>query len=289
MFLDSISAEEILRPLGGHKVHGRCWARCPAHWDIRSSLLIGTGGAGEVVACCYAGCPQHAVIEALRSRLWGSAEPANWRLVRHLDQHHAVGADLGKRTEAAFAIWRRAESAAGSVLERYLAHRGITCKLPKTLRVLPELKHPSGDIYSAMIALVTRGSDDAPIGIHGMYLCDEPDPRKMMLGRCRGGAVRLGEPGELLVVSEGIGTGLSLMQATGLPVWAALSTWGLRSLELPRSVTAVIVVADGNDPGEAAAVAAAQRWKAERKRVLIARPLRAPVCNHVLTDDDLPF
>jgi DNA primase len=62
------------------------------------------------------------------------------------------------------------------------------------------------------------------------------------------------------------------MQATGNPAWAALSTSGLRSLDLPRNVRDVIVLADGDEPGEAAAQDAARRWKREGHRVRIARP-----------------
>jgi len=40
---------------------------------------------------------------------------------------------------------------------------------------------------------------------------------------------------------------------TGRPAWAALSTSGLRSLDLPEAAREVIVLADGDDPGEAAA------------------------------------
>jgi putative DNA primase/helicase len=110
-----------------------------------------------------------------------------------------------------------------------------------------------------MVALVTRGSDDAPLGIHRTFLaCDgggkaAVDPQKMMLGPCRGGAVRLGPLGDVLMVGEGIETCLAAMQAIGHPAWAALSTSGLRSLDLPEGVRNVIVLADGDDPGEAAA------------------------------------
>ena len=105
-----------------------------------------------------------------------------------------------------------------------------------------------------------------------------------MLGPCRGGAVRLGEPSDLLLVSEGIETGLSVMQATGLPVWAALSTSGLRSLELPRSIAEVIVIADGDDPGEAAAVASGAEMEVRKRKVRIARPPRGLDFNDVLLD-----
>jgi hypothetical protein len=93
-----------------------------------------------------------------------------------------------------------------------------------------------------------------------------------MLGPCRGGAVRLAAPGEVLMVGEGIETCLAAMVATGHPAWAALSTSGLRALDLPKDVRDVIVLADGDDSGEAAARDCAWRWKSEGRRVRIARP-----------------
>jgi hypothetical protein len=94
----------------------------------------------------------------------------------------------------------------------------------------------------------------------------------MMFGPCRGGAVRLAKPGEVLMLGEGIETCLAAMQATGHPAWAALSTSGLRTLDLPADACELIVLADGDDPGEAAARDAAFRWKREGRRVRIARP-----------------
>jgi len=93
-----------------------------------------------------------------------------------------------------------------------------------------------------------------------------------MFGPCGGGAVRLAEPREVLMVGEGIETCFSAMQATGLPAWAALSTSGLRALELSKDVRDVIVLADGDEAGEAAARDCALRWRLEGRRVRIARP-----------------
>ena len=48
-----------------------------------------------------------------------------------------------------------------------------------------------------MVALVTRGIDDVPLAIHRTFLARDGfgkapvNPQKMMLGPCRGGAVRL--------------------------------------------------------------------------------------------------
>ena len=74
-----------------------------------------------------------------------------------------------------------------------------------------------------MVALVTHGATGSPIAIHRTFLARDGggkapvDPAKMMLGPCRGGVVRLGEPGDVLMVGEGIETCLAAMQATGQP------------------------------------------------------------------------
>ena len=108
------------------------------------------------------------------------------------------------------------------------------------------------------------------------------EPAKMMLGPCRGGAVHLADPGDLLMIGEGIETCLAAMQATGYAAWAALSTSGLRSLELPSAIRNLIVLADGDDPGEAAAQDCARRWRREGRRVRIARPPQGMDFNDLL-------
>jgi hypothetical protein len=139
-----------------------------------------------------------------------------------------------------------------------------------------------------MVALVTRGADSRPIGIHRTFLAHDGsakapvEPAKMMLGPCRGGAVRLGPAGDGMMVGEGIETCLAAMQASGRSAWAALSTSGLRSLDLPHAVRDVIVLADGDDPGEAAAQDCARRWKRDGRRVRIARPPRGMDFNDLL-------
>src|SRR5204862_3057407 len=88
----------------------------------------------------------------------------------------------------------------------------------------------------------------------------------------RGGVVQLGTRGDLPMIGEGIESCLAAMQATGNSAWAALSTSGLRTLDLPNQVREVVVLADGDDPGETAARDCALRWKREGRRVRIARP-----------------
>ncbi len=102
---------------------------------------------------------------------------------------------------------------------------------------------------------------------------------------CRGGAVRLGSIDGTLMIGEGIETCLAAMQATGRPAWAALSTSGLRSLELPDDVGEIIILADGDEPGEAAANYAARRWQRAGRRIRIARPPAGMDFNDLLIAD----
>ena len=84
------------------------------------------------------------------------------------------------------------------------------------------------------------------------------------------------------MIAEGIETALSAMQATGQTAWAALSTSGLRTLELPADVHDVVVLADGDDAGEAAARDCGWRWNREGRRVRIARPPQGMDFNDLL-------
>ena len=290
-----MSAEMIARALGGHRAGGTWMTRCPAHIDREPSLAIRDGNDDRVLVHCHAGCSQERVIAALRSRgHWVDEDRTPGRADRILAPASREAAqppadrDGARRTEAALALWQSARHAEGSSVERYLASRGLHLAPPGTLRFHLGLKHPAGGQWPAMIALVTRGIDNVPVAVHRTFLAsDGPNkapvvPVKMMLGPCRGGAVRLAEATDNLMVGEGIETCLAAMQATGKPAWAALSTSGLRALDLPEGVRDVVVLADSDNAGEAAARNCTQRWKREGRRVRIARPPRGMDFNDVL-------
>jgi hypothetical protein len=276
-----MTAEAIAKALGGRKAGAAWMARCPAHDDREPSLAITDARDGKVLVRCHAGCDQQDVIAALRARgVWDAGEQRPIRFLHEPDREppSEPHSDAMRRTEAALAFWRGSQSAEGTPVETYLRSRGLTIPVPLSIRFHAGLKHPSGGVWPAMVALVTHGADAKPIGIHRTFLAREGkgkapvDPVKMMLGPCRGGAVRLGPAGDALMVGEGIETCLAAMQGSGHPAWAALSISGLRTLNLPHDIREVIVLADGDDPGEAAAQDCTWRWKRERRRVRIARP-----------------
>jgi phage/plasmid primase-like uncharacterized protein len=113
--------------------------------------------------------------------------------------------------------------------------------------------------------LIPGGSGKAPV-----------QPAKKSLGPVAGGAVRLAAAGPVLAITEGIETGLSVMQATGIPTWAALSASGLEALILPPLPIAaeVVIFADNdvNGRGQKAAETLARRASAEGRRVRIELP-----------------
>jgi hypothetical protein len=286
-----MTAEAIAKALGGRRAGAAWMARCPVHDDREPSLSIAAARDGKVLVRCHAGCDQRDVIAALRVRgVWDAGDRRSLRFSRKLFRVPSPEMDRGaiKRTDAALAIWRGARSAGETPVETYLRSRGLTLPIPPSIRFHAGLKHPSGGVWPAMVALVTQGADGEPIGIHRTFLASDGstkapvDPVKMMLGPCRGGALRLGPAGDALMVGEGIETCLAVMQATGRPTWAALSTSGLRALDLPHEARDVIVLADGDDPGEAAAQDCARRWKREGRRVRIARPPQGTDFNDLL-------
>ena len=62
---------------------------------------------------------------------------------------------------------------------------------------------------------MTRSGYETPLAIHRTFLAD---------------------PTGVLMLGEGLETCLAVMQSTGHPAWAAMSTSGLRTLDLPDTV-----------------------------------------------------
>lgn len=172
-----------------------------------------------------------------------------------------------------------------SPVTHYLHARGISCLYQNTaypyqdLKYHPDLLHyPSKTRWPSMVSLV-RDVEGTIIGLHRTYIDSTTsqkasvEPNKMMLGKCRGAAVRLAAPVDgVLGVSEGIETGLAAMQIFNVPVWAALSATGMRGIQLPASVSDVIVFTDAGLAGEEAAQDLARRMVTEGRRARIVRP-----------------
>lgn len=262
-------ARTITAALGGRWSGGSGSACCPAHEDHSPSLSISDGAEGRLLLHCHAGCDFHDIMGALRThgiingnRGFRAIGPICRAQRKAIEQSDAV-----KRRQLAASIWNAASPIAGTPAESYLRGRGITCALPLTLRYLRKCWHQNAGRCPALVSSIDI-TDRKAVAVHRIYIKDDGSakapisPAKAMLGPANGGAVHLSKAPGPLVVSEGIETGLSLLSGL-LPcaasVWAALSAPGMKSLVLPPVPGAMIVAADGDPVGHAAAEALANR------------------------------
>ncbi len=91
-----MNAEHIAEALGGRPSGAGFMARCPAHEDRNPSLSL-KDADGKVLAHCFAGCEQSAVVGALRAlELWPEREEpkASRHIVATYDYSDETGASL---------------------------------------------------------------------------------------------------------------------------------------------------------------------------------------------------
>ena len=140
-------------------------------------------------------------------------------------------------------IWNEARSVTpGDDVDRYLRNRGVQMeKYPRSLRCHPALDYfvkkgtdkRSTKVaqYPAMLACV-QGRDGHAVTLHRTYLKNgqkvafgdgADSARKLLSSGINGAAIRLGQPEEVLGITEGIETGLAVRLDENVPVWAAVS------------------------------------------------------------------
>lgn len=254
-------AQTIAHNLGGHWKNGRGQAPCPICQPEgrkdQTALSIAESNGKLLLFCFKSGCSFVEISRAVGLPL----EIVQIDFDACCDAKKKQADYTAKQAAKARSLWDFAKPIQGSKAEAYLRARGITADLPKTLRFVPDLYHaPSASWACAMVAKVNRGN-----GVHRTFF-DKKGQRlsknaKMMLGPCAGRAVALSEARGPMVVCEGIETGLSLLSgflSGPATVWAALSTSGIKALNLPEKAGEIIIATDGDEPGQEAGNALAQ-------------------------------
>jgi hypothetical protein len=185
-------------------------------------------------------------------------------------------------------LWRETSPAAGTLVETYLAGRGLHGPIPEAVRFhrRGQLAYPwnleGGDVrtWPAMVCLIQHASG-APCGLHvtalksdGSGKADLRNGSRRMLGDVAGGAVRLAPIGadQVLAVAEGLETALAFRQLSGTPTWAALSAGGVGAFNPPPGLKRLIVAADADDKGMTAARALAERARSRVEVVICPAP-----------------
>jgi hypothetical protein len=182
--------------------------------------------------------------------------------------------DLARR------VWAEAVVPAGTLVEIYLASRGLALPAAAPIRFHPAC--PRGaERWPAMVALMTDPEAGKPCGVHRTFLARDgqgktpgPMPAKMMAGKAgvirlaahEGGAAALG-------IAEGIETALAIMQRAGwYPVWAATSAGAIARLPILAAIPALTVFADRDEAGMSAARACCRRWAAAGRTARLLAP-----------------
>lgn len=281
-----MSAATIARALGSAQRSGGWWrCRCPVHQSSAPTLALRDGSAGLAVHC-HAGCRPNDVLDELRRLgLLDDEKDVVADPVEIERQREAEERRRRQRIAEALDFWHHETvDPHGTAVERYWQSRGLSLPISPTIRKSRSwLRHPEGGSRPAMIALVQH-AEHGPVAIHRTFLAVDGSSKasfrtpRLSLGPTGGAAIRLGHANERepLVVAEGIETAASVMTATGLPAWAAISAGGLERLALPPLPTASLVIVaadhDHNGVGERAARTAAQRWLEEGRRVRVSLP-----------------
>ena len=264
-----MTPQAFTQHLGGRWAGSYGTAPCPVCQPEgrtdQNALTVGGGSGRLLLHCKKAGCDFCDILAA--AGVEGPASQPDPDTLHEFESKRQKNAD--DKLKRARAMWGQGQVVEGTPGEAYLRARGITCALPESLRWLPDSYHtPSGKFCSAMVADVSSGGVHRTFfDMHGQRLTKNT---KMMFGPCAGGAVRLSEAGGSLVVCEGIETGLSLLSGLlsgSATVLAALSTSGMKSLELPNEPGKLIVATDGDEAGQEAGNALAMRATALGWRV----------------------
>jgi hypothetical protein len=195
------------------------------------------------------------------------------------ERHHSEPDDAAvkaalKAKQMISDIWNSAIDAGGTLVETYLASRGLA--LPdgvthNVIRFHPALYH-EGKRAPGMVLLFRDIVTDKPTAIHRTFLArDGTKLDRKMLGPVAGCAIKLSAHEDVslrLHIGEGIETGLAGMMLGFAPMWVLGSAGAIASFPVLSGVECLTILTDndkanavtGKTPGQNAAKECSKRW-----------------------------
>jgi hypothetical protein len=206
-------------------------------------------------------------------RLTGE-KSATFDPVRHA-RAKAEGAERQRRQhEKAAWLWSQRQPIQGTIAERYLQGRGITCPMPPTIAFLPSRKpehHPAMIGAFSLPDELEPGVLGEPQNVESVHLTllrsdgtgkAEVERPKLFVGSPGNLPIVLAPPnGPLgMAITEGIEDALTVHQATGLGVWAAGAAGRMPALAdtLPQYIECITICAHSDQAGRDGALALAE-------------------------------
>lgn len=253
--------------IGNHRL--ACPACARGGRDMTLGLTVEPSGKG--VAHCFRCAFTESYHPDRGARQQAAVKP---RIKAVTTPKHEVLSDYGCK------LWRACKPLSGVAIDYLRARLCVIPPVEGDLRCHPALKHPSGYTGPALVGLITDASTGHPLSLHRTWIKGDGrkadvDPPRLLLGghRKQGGVIRLW-PDEAVTmglgVAEGIETALSLAWAYA-PVWACIDAGNLTSLPVLPGIGALVIGADNDAAGTAAAQQCAQRWANVGAEVYVTR------------------
>lgn len=270
-------------------------ACCPFHADRTPSFTIyADDRRAHCFGCGWSGDVLDFVQQAYGVKLPGAIDMLDGGALRELEQQRAPARAKVDMRPVAQRIVNSSVPIEGTPAAVYLRSRGITMDTPQTLRfarIAPPQIEGNGlvaangtDPLPTLIAIVTDAAGQL-VGLQRTYLTEKGEkaetkptdtdrkPKvKYSLGNVVGGAIQLGPLSASMLVTEGLEDGLTLAQALGRSVWVAAGTSMLPQMVFPEVTRAIVIGADGDAAGEAAAAKAAAAFTSRGLATRIMRP-----------------
>lgn len=280
-----------------HRAGNEMKACCPFHADRTPSFTIyADDRRAHCFGCGWSGDVLDLVQHGYRLKLLGAIDALDGGALRELEQQRAPAKPKADLRPVAQRIVNNSVPVEGTPAEAYLRSRGITIALPHTLRfarLAPPQIEGNGLLAAngpaplpALIAIVTDPAG-ALVGLQRTYLTedgrkaattptatDRKPKVKYSLGNVAGGAIQLGPPADSMIVTEGLEDGLTLSQALRRPVWVAAGTSMMPEMMFAAVTREVVIGADGDAPGQAAAAKAAAAFTKRGLATRVMRPAR---------------
>jgi DNA primase len=278
-----------------HRAGNELKACCPFHPDRTPSFTIyADDRRAHCFGCGWSGDVLDFVQQAYGVKLPGAIEMLDGGALRELEQQRAPAKPKADMRPVAQRIVNSSAPIDGTPAAVYLRSRGITMDLPHTLRfarLAPPQIEGNGllaangpGLLPTLVAIVTNPTGEL-VGLQRTYLTedgrkaatkvtdtDRKPKVKYSLGNVIGGSIQIGPPSASMLVTEGLEDGLTLAQALGRSVWVAAGTSMMPQMTFAPVTRAVVIGADGDEAGDAAAMKAAAAYREAGLAIRIMRP-----------------
>ena len=271
-----ISGRQVLAPGPGHSSHDRSLAVRPAP-NAFDGLLIYSHSGDD-----WRTCRDHVL-----SRL-GLTRGKSFEVSERGWLPKPDGPAKG-RIERAVELWRQGTEPRGTLVETYLASRGLALVPNLAMRVIrfhdacPWRDKVSGDLVHipAMLAVMRNIFTNKVTAVQRTALSRTGTKiGRMALGPKTGAAIKLSADEDVtvgLAIGEGLETVLSGMQLNFNPAWAVGDASNMRAFPILSGIGCLTIIVDNDESGtgQRAALECSSRWTSAGREVFRVIPHRS--------------